>query len=90
MTGDESKSTETARASALAELRSMRADVKALELAVLQLDLAAKQALVRDDLADELVTLHAAEVRARLAGVVISVAAHTTMLELLTAEARGR
>lgn len=86
-TGDD---TTTGPRAARTELRAMRTEVKALELAVLQFDLVAKQGLVNSGLADDLVARHAAEVRARLAETMASVAVLTTTLELLAAEATGR
>lgn len=67
----------------VAELRAMRAEVARLEEDALELDLAAKRALVADPEAAELVALYAGDVQGRVAAARSTVAAHLGALRHL-------
>lgn len=67
----------------VAELRAMRAEVARLEEDALELDLAAKRALVADPEAAELVALYAGDVQGRVAAARSTVAAHLAALRHL-------
>lgn len=74
----------------VAELQAMRAEVARLEEDALELDLAAKRALVADPEAAELVALYAGDVQGRVAAARSTVAAHLGALKHLARKGGGR
>jgi hypothetical protein len=74
----------------LVALKAMRAEIASLEVDVVQLDLAAKRALVADPDAAELVALYAEDVRGRVAAARSTVAAHLGALKHIARKGGGR